>query len=272
MDFSFITDLMSKLDTETLFGDGIKGAKIVALLFLLLRFSEQYVKDNWNWDSQPKMGGSMSVLGFGFVIMSSDWVIKVIEKAFAGVDEKMKMTGTDLYSKLIEQIDTKFSEAVPIGNVDGFLDSLSVIEAFVVQGPYILMLCVAAILAGLCKIADLSITAGYLLQRVFLLELLKFLFPMAIAFSTSSQLGRFFYSWILRYIGVFIMGIAYIGIIKFTTLVGTTLANQFDTKADVGFTSLTIYSFGLLVTVIVTFTIKVKLFQYVTSYINSMFQ
>jgi len=269
MDFAFINDLMNKIDSNTLFGAGITGAKIVALFFLLLRLLDQYSKDNF--DGQPKMGGSLNVLGFGFIIMSSDWVIKAIEKAFAGVDKTMASTQTDLYSKLSEQIWTKYTELIPTGQT-GFLDSLAIIEAYISNGFAIAMLIVAAVLAGLCKIADLSITAGYLLQRVFILQLLKFLFPLAIAFSTSSQFGKFFYSWIMRYIGIFILGIAYIGIIKFTTMVGLSLANQFDTKSDIGFTAMSFYSFGLLVTIIVTFTIKVKLFSVVTSYVSNMFQ
>lgn len=268
MDFSFINELINQLDNSKIFSWGFTGTKIIALVFLLLKLLDQFTKDNM--DGSVKLGNSLSVLGFGFVIMSSDWVMKAIETAFADVDKTMAITGSDIYATLFTAITTKYEAAITPTKF-GMMESLAIIEAHFLNGPYLITLAVASIVGALCKIADLSITAGYLLQRVFILKLLQFLFPLAIAFSTSNQLGKFFYSWIMRYIGVFILGIAYIGIIKFTALVSVSLLNEFDSKQATGMTSLTLYSLGALVTVIVTFTIKVKLFQVVTNYINSMF-
>ncbi|CAM3261599.1 hypothetical protein [Elizabethkingia anophelis] len=274
MDFAFINDLVNKLSTTNIFTFTFIGAKLLALLFLLLRLMDVITKDNM--DGNIKIGNSFATLGFGFIIMSSDWVIKGIENAFSAVDKTMSFTQSDLYTQLTEQLYTKYNEIFTDAfSANSILDPLAVLETFLMYSQELAFIIFAGLIAGLCKIADLSITAGYLLQRIFIVKLLQFLFPLAIAFSTSTQLGKFFYSWIMRYIGTFILGIAYIGIIKFTALVSTSLMNQFDTgkmSGAGGYTSMSIYSFGLLVTVIVTFTIKVKLFQSVTNYINSMFQ
>ena len=108
------------------------------------------------------------------------------------------------------------------------------------------------------------------MQRVFILQLLKFLFPLAIALSTYSGTQKLFHSWILRYIGIFILGIAYIGIINGTSLLQRALLNQFG--ADNSFGDGMSFSAGILITMIVTFTIKVKLFSSITSYVMGMFQ
>lgn len=273
MDFAFINDLITKLESTNIFTFTFVGGKVVALLFLLLRLMDVITKDNM--DGNIKIGNSFATLGFGFIIMSSDWVIKGIEKAFSQVDKQIATTDSDLYVKLAEELTKKYDKIFIDAVVEsGTFHQMAILEAFFLNSESIFLIACASVIAGLCKIADLSITAGYLLQRVFIVKLLQFLFPLAIAFSTSTQLGKFFYSWIMRYIGVFILGIAYIGIIKFTGIVSTSLVNQFDISPTKGVnsTSLQIYSFGLLVTIIVTFTIKVKLFQSVTTYINSMFQ
>ena len=83
-------------------------------------------------------------------------------------------------------------------------------------------------------------------------------------------------TWILRYIGVFILGIAYIGIINIMALVQSTIVAQFDVNTGVGTVGTSIdggiFSIGILVAMVVTFTIKVKLFSSVTSYVSGMFQ
>ena len=57
---------------------------------------------------------------------------------------------------------------------------------------------------------------------------------------------------------------------KATSLLQQSLLNQFG--ADNSFNDGMAFSAGILITMIVTFTIKVKLFSSVTSYVMGMFQ
>lgn len=136
----------------------------------------------------------------------------------------------------------------------------------------LLILGLTFLLGGLCKIADLSITASYLVQRIFILQLLKFLFPLAVALSTYSGTQKLFHTWILRYIGIFILGIAYIGIIRISSMVQGALVRQFDVNTGVSEVDGGFFAGGLLIAMIVTFTIKIKLFSTATSYVMGMFQ
>jgi hypothetical protein len=270
MDFTFINALMQQLEGTNIFKYTFAGTKILAFALLTFRILEAFSKD---FDSKdPKVGNILSLLGYGLIIMSSDWIMTSIEHVFAGVDTTMNSTSSDLFETLNAQvkkkIDNMFKRAEDVWDYMGIF--FSNIVMFVT-------LLFTWILGGLCKLADLSITASYLVQRIFILKLLQFLFPLAVALSTYNGTAKLFSSWILRYIGVFILGIGYIGIISITEIMQSTIVSQFDTGGGnygiIGNTvDGTIFSAGILVAMIVTFTIKIKLFGMVTSYISGMFQ
>lgn len=270
MDFSFINSLMNQLQSTNIFMYTFTGAKVFALAMLMFKVLDAYSKD---FDSKdPRIGSIMSLFGYGIVIMSSDWVMGMIENVFSTVDVAMANTSSDLFENLNAQVGAKM-EGLFVGAEDVW-DYMGVFFSNIIM---IVTLVFTWALGGLCKLADMSITASYLVQRIFILKLLQFLFPLAVALSTYSGTAKLFSSWILRYIGVFILGIGYIGIIKITDLIQTAIVSEFDTGGGnygvVGNTiDGSIFSGGILVAMIVTFTIKIKLFSVVTSYISGMFQ
>lgn len=270
MDFEFINELTKQLSASNIFKYSFAGAKILAFALLIFRVLEAFSKD---FDSKdPKIGNIMSLFGYGLIIMSSDWIMTSIEQVFAGVDATMNSTSSDLFSVLNDKVGEKM-ENIFVGAEDVW----DYMGAFFSNIIIIVTLLFTWIIGGLCKLADLSITASYLVQRIFILKLLQFLFPLAVGLATYSGTAKLFSSWILRYIGVFILGIGYIGIINITELLQSTIVAQFDTGGG-NYGALgnvidgSIFSAGILVAMIVTFTVKIKLFGVVTSYITGMFQ
>ncbi|UTG66821.1 type IV secretion system protein (plasmid) [Elizabethkingia anophelis] len=265
MDFEFINTLINSLKSQNIFNYAFTGTKVLAMAFLLFRFLETYIK-NFETES-PQIGGVLTVLGSGLMIMSGGWIIDSIENIFAGVDAKMHGTSSDLYTDLMNNIWMKFEELFE--GCDAWYDYISAVAGSLIS---IIFLVIGALLAILAKIADLSITAGYLVQRIFILQLLKFLFPLMLAFGTFTKMENMLYSWIKRYIGMFILGIAYIGIINFTSLIQSAVSSQFSgTDFGTGSSGIVDFGFGILVTIIITITIKIKLLHSVTSYVMSMF-
>lgn len=263
MDFDFINTLSNQLASSNIFKFTFTGAKVLAFAILIFKVLETFT--NNIGEKEIKIGGLTSILGYGFVIMSSDWIITSIENIFAQVDVVMNNSSSILYLDLnrlvIKKIDDMFN---------GAEDVLDYIGVFMESFMIIISLIVAWIIGGLCKLADMSITASYLIQRLFILKLLKILFPLALALSTYSGTQKLFHTWILRYIGVFILGIAYIGIIGLTTQVQIALSAQFG--SDFMILDGASFAVGILITMIVTFTVKVKLFAMVTNYVMGMFQ
>lgn len=265
MDFAFINELVRLLESNNVFKFTFTGAKILALGLLLFRILETFTKDFEGQD--PKMGNILTILGYGAIIMCSDWVIVSIENVFAGVDVAMQNSSSDSFSQLNTQISTKLD--LIFKGAKRWYDYIGIFFGSI----YIIIMYMFALLLGACiKIADLSITASYLVIRIFIVKLLQFLFPLAIALSTYSGTQKLFHTWILRYIGVFILGIAYIGIINIMSLVQTTVLSQFESSEAGSLYDTGLFGIGILVAMVVTFTIKVKLFSTVTSYVSGMFQ
>ncbi len=271
MDFAFITELMNSLNSTKIFKYAFTGSKLLALAILLFKLLETTMRD-LDDESNAKYSGALSILGYGLVIMTSDWIMTTIEHIFAGVDVALNTTPSDsfttLSSDIATKLDTMFEGAEDVFDYAGIaFGNILVIISYVV----------AMILGALIKMADLSITASYLVVRIFIIQLLIFLFPLAIALSTFSGTQKLLGGIILRYIGVFILGIAYIGIINIMVLVQSSVLNQFD--SDTGSSGVVggaieggLFGIGILVAMIVTFTIKIKLLAQVTSYVNGMFQ
>lgn len=264
MDFEFINNLMTQLQGQNIFKYGFTGAKALAFAFLAFRFFETYLKNFEN--DNPPVGSVLNVLGYGLIIMSGDWIMDSIESIFAGVDASMHTTSSDLYTDLMQSLQLEMKSFY-----DGCEYWYDYIAATMIGAVSLFLILVALLLAVLCKIADLSLTAGFLLQRVFIIQFLKFVFPLALAFSTLNKMDNLFYSWIRRYIGVFILGIAYIGIINFSSLLQTSLNDAFTEEWLIGVGQFTWFSFGAIITIIVVTTVKFKLFSAVTNYVLSYF-
>ena len=118
MDFSFINDLTQALNSNNIYQFSFTGAKILALGLLALKVLEMFVKENLD-NQELKIGNLASLLGYGLVIMSSDWIITTIENAFAGVDVAMQNTPSNLYKELDDLIRKRVDEMVD-GAEDGW--------------------------------------------------------------------------------------------------------------------------------------------------------
>lgn len=222
MDFSFINELTKALSSTNIFKFTFTGFKVLAFALLSLRVLEAFAKDFDN--KEPKIGNLMSILGYGLVIMSSDWIMTTIEDIFSQVDIAMSNTSSDLFVSLNNKVGKKMQSIF-----EGAEDWWDYIGAITSNLMMVISLLIAWVLGALCKIADLSITAGYLVQRVVIMKLLVLLFPLAVALSTYSGTAKLFHTWILRYIGIFILGIGYIGIINVTEMIQNIIVSQFDT-------------------------------------------
>lgn len=264
MDFEFIQTFIKSLETTNIYKFTFVGVKVLAMGLLSIKMLEAFARGSID-GMEIKLGEIYTIAGYGLIIMSSDWIITEIENVFASVNTEMNKTSSDLYSELNGMI--LESSQNMFANANSVKDKLVVLieNRFVIIGMVF-----GWIISAVFKIADLSITAGYLIQRVFILQLLKFLFPLTIALSTFSGTQKLFYSWILRYIGVFILGIAYIGIIEGSHLLQTALYSEFKSDRDI-LNGVEIGG-GIIITIIVVFTAKVKAFSTITSYVMGYFQ
>ncbi|MFK7102227.1 hypothetical protein V3471_14755 [Flavobacterium oreochromis] len=265
MDFTFINDLRLLLEQNNIFMYSVVGAKACALALLLFKILQTYFQD-FSVEN-PSFKGMISIFAYAFFIVSSDWVVNTIESIFSSVDVVMGNTSSDLYTELYDIVLEEYESYFDQDDLS-WMDYLGAIAASLL---YIIQLIVIAFL-GICfKIADLSMTAGYLMARVFFLQLMKFIFPFVIALSTMDATKDLLGKWIKKYVGMFILGIAYIGILHFSSLVQESLIVQFSDTGNNAGAMMSNLLWGVIITMIVTFTIKVSLFQKVTSWVTGFF-
>jgi hypothetical protein len=270
MNFQFIDTLRELLNGSNIFQFIIVGAKSFALAMIMFKIIDNFIVNMGSDQQNAKLNNLPSILAYAFFIVSSDWIIDTIESTFSVVDVAMGNTSSDLYTELNMSLTDQYDRIT--ANATDFFDLIAIYASSI---TFFVFYFIALILMLLCKIADLSVTSGYLLSRLFLITLMKFIFPIVIALSTLKMTEDLLAKWIKRYIGLFVLGIAYIGIINFASLVQKALQDQFTTSAGEGLlegiNSLNVFSVGMLITIIVVFTMKVKLFATATSFITSFF-
>lgn len=267
MDFTFIEELRKLLETSNVLGWSflLTGCKSMALALLMFKLINTYITDFDN--DTPKLGNIFSLIGYACIIMSCDWIIGFIEGIFSQVNTAVETTPSNLYGRmddiLKEQMELYNSEDI------GFFDmTIDVIFSFLFYIAF-------SIISFLFKIADLSMTAGYLLTRVFMIQLFKLLFPLIIAMSTLDATKDLLGKWIKKYIGLMVLGLGYIAIINFCNVVQNVLEKQFiqtesgESYASLGYTSPIFL--GCLITTVVVFTVKFALFGRVTAVITNFF-
>ena len=263
MNFDFINSLRKSLEGYNIFSYTLNGIKILALAFIVLKAIQLIFKNSteekFDYTQLVKMGGYI------LLISSGNYIIDLFEEMFTEINNFIDIKESTLYSEMVEDIHLKVQEKLSITSPWAIITGEDTFGLIIFLIEYL----VFAILAALCKIADLSITASYLLQRIFIIELLKFLFPVAVVMSLWEKWDNMLMSWLKRYFSMLVLGIAYIGIINFVEMVSKEIKNQYDylgTGAD-----LSVYMFGVLLALIVCFTTKVKLLSSVTSYIQGYF-
>ena len=261
MDYDFINNLISTLSTSNIFKYTFTGFKVLAFGILTLKLIDKLTKSIGK-DEIP-LGEFYSLLGIMFLIGSSDFIIDSIEQVFSSVQMQMNATDTGKIENVMKEIEERQNEA--------FIDAEFWYEylALFVQEFFNNILSVFLWIGiAILKIVDMTVTISYLVLRVFYLQLLKFVFPVVLALSTFDTNLSFLQSWIKRYIGVYILGIAYIGILNFCQLVISSLTIELTWDLLPISTS----GLGAIVVAIVVINIKIKLFSNVTSYITGMFQ
>lgn len=266
MDFTFIDELMKMLKGNNIFSYIIIGSKALALTLLTFKFIENFIREIGG--ENVKLNNLTSYLAYAVFILASDFIPNLIESSFLSLDKVMGSTSTSIYSDLNIELVNQYNYVMD--GAEGWMDYIGIVLSSI---TFIINYIVASLLCCVIYIADMSITSSYLLIRVFLIEFMKMVFPIIIALSTlditKDLLGR----WIKKYIGLFVLGVAYIGIVHFTALMQMALQNQFMVHAGENITGyeLGTYAFGMIITIVVGFTVKVKLFATVTSYVSSLF-
>ena len=82
IDYNWILDVQKNINASSLFGAGIVGAKSLAMAFLLFKIMGHFLSTAEN-SEKPPIGGLINIIGFGLIIVGSDFIITTIESLFS---------------------------------------------------------------------------------------------------------------------------------------------------------------------------------------------
>lgn len=265
IDYNWILDVQKNINASSLFGAGIVGAKSLAMAFLLFKIMGHFLSTAEN-SEKPPIGGLINIIGFGLIIVGSDFIITTIESLFSNIDiDVASMNNANTISPAKKQLDFIAEQTQDLGTFETIDFYFSIID--ILLGLILTYFC-----SLLFHFIDVAVTSMYLLQRVFLIQLFRFIFPLAIAFSTLDKMSDMLWRWIKIYMGLFILGIAYIGIVKFSVVVYDTLYSKIDinnnAQLNVEMASIMFADLGIL---LIVFCIKIGLMSIVTREIRGYF-
>lgn len=218
-------------------------------------------------EERPPIGGLINLIGFGLIIVGSDFIITSIEGVFSGIDvDVASMNNNNTISPASRQLEL-------IHEMAENMNALEKMAFYAAVAPNYFSAIALFFMASFLHLIDVAITSMYLLQRLFLIQLFKFIFPLALAFSTLDKMSDLLYRWIKIYIGLFILGIAYIAIIKFSVIVYDTLANMveinpIDVLLTTEISKIFVAELGAL---LIAFAVKIGLMGFVTKEVRSFF-
>lgn len=268
MNYQFIDEIRLALEGSNIFMYTIKGAKICAILLLFFAILERWGKNTMN--TSNGLNDLLTIIGYVFLIMSSDYIFNTVESTFASISTSMGSVDDSLYANLLSSINDDY-----LMQIEGASGAMDMASAVLGNLAFFIGYVIVLLLAGICKIAEMSMVCGYLLTRVFFLEIMKFLFPIAVALSTLKQTSGLIAKWLKLYIGLSLLGIIYIGIIKVCDLTQVALHSSFKlgftSNEFIGYLNMNGSVWGALITIIIVFTLKVTLFNKATSFVISFF-
>lgn len=266
IDYSWVSTVQNAINNNSIFAYTITGAKSLAMAFLLFKIMGHFLQTAEN-EEKPPIGGLINIIGFGLIIVGSDFIVNSIEKLFSGIEvDVAQMNQNNTISPASRQLELINEVAENMGSMEKIAFYFAVMPNYL--GAIILFL-----VGSFLHLIDVAVTSMYLLQRVFLIQLFKFIFPLAIAFSTLDKMSDMLYRWIKIYIGLFVLGIAYIAIIKFSVIVFDTLAEMVDVSVGeivltTEFSKVFLAELGAL---LVAFALKIGLMGFVTKEVRSYF-
>ena len=106
MDFDFINNIRLSLENENIFKYAIIGAKTCALLLLIFSILEKWGKNILGENNV--YNDLFNILGYAFLIMSSDFIFNQIELTFSVIDSSVGNTNDTMYADLLSTLEENY--------------------------------------------------------------------------------------------------------------------------------------------------------------------
>ena len=118
IDYNWILDVQKNINASSLFGAGIVGAKSLAMAFLLFKIMGHFLSTAEN-SEKPPIGGLINIIGFGLIIVGSDFIITKIESMYSNIDiDVASMNNANTISPAKKQLDFIAEQTQDLGTFE----------------------------------------------------------------------------------------------------------------------------------------------------------
>lgn len=228
MDFTFATynQIREAVNSANIMQYTLIGGQAVACTWVIVKFIYAFVKDTY--EGQNKMTNMINTLGLVFFIAFAPSVIDILDNTFASIEGLIQeFKGSKLNNSvksILTQAITSTTEGVQDKGVIGWVMTLTDNSlSDLMTGLLNLFL---GLLGYLLWAVDSAIFAIFYTERLIVMELYRFIFPLFVAFVGFDGLRNQYYKWVMSFIGILILPIPYIAVHTTVDLISDLVINQ----------------------------------------------
>jgi len=207
-DFGTYNDIKNAINSGNIMRYTIIGGQSVAVCFILIKLIHSFIKDTWTGDN--KMNHILENLSLVFLVIVAPYVMDIIDNTFASVED---LVGEFKGGKMPQQLKDVFV-ALVIDEKSSFFGDMLVNLVSIDLNTFLLQL--ATLLLGLLGFLvwalDSAVYAIFIIERLIIIEMYRFLFPLMIAFVGIDGLRDRYYKWVISFIGILLLPIPYIAV------------------------------------------------------------
>lgn len=259
-DFGTYNDLKNAINASPIMEYTLIGGQSVACIWIIIKFIHEFMKDTF--EGQAKMSNIINSASLIFFVIVAPYVMDILDNTFASVEEAIQgFDGQKLPQSIKDSfMYDMFGEGEAFDTGEGFLPDMRLLLISLLKA-------LVGLIGFLLWAVDKAIFAIFYIERLVVLELYRFIFPIFIAFVGFDGLRNRYYKWVVSFIGVLILPIPYIAIHNAVDLMSNMIINNNKTGGVHG------TFLDMLITIVVLITsigIKYKLLSQIGNKVSNI--
>lgn len=207
-DFGTYNDIKNAINSANIMRYTITGGQAVAVTFILVKLVHSFMKDTFTGEN--KINNILESLSLVFLVIVAPYVMDILDNTFASVENlvndfdggKLPQHIKDVFTQLVVDEDSSF-----FGGLVITMATMDINTFFLQLGTLLL-----GITGFLIWALDKAVFAIFVIERLIILELYRFIFPLMIAFVGIDGLRDRYYKWVVSFIGILLLPIPYIAV------------------------------------------------------------
>lgn len=204
-DFASFNEIKNAVNNSGAIKYTLIGGQGIAITFVIIKLIHNFTKDTFG--GQKQITNIIETFGVIFLISIAPYTMDIIDNAFAWVDkEAFSFDGSGKFpTALKDNLKDLFEEKEESG-------LLGLLDTTLPQFIFDLFRILIGLIGFLIWAIDSAIYSIFIIERMILLEIYRFVFPLMLAFAGIDGLRDKYYKWVTGFIGILLLPIPYIAV------------------------------------------------------------